>query len=81
MNTLLAFGMPGPTELVIIAIIAMLLIGPTMLPKAARGIGSVFPNLLAGFKEAKDELKNAKQELQETSEELKQVVSGEPKKS
>ncbi|MBW2672182.1 MAG: twin-arginine translocase TatA/TatE family subunit [Deltaproteobacteria bacterium] len=54
---------PGPTELIIIAAIAMLLIGPAMLPKAARSLGAVIPSFKAGLKDAKDEVDDCAKEL------------------
>ena len=46
----------GPTELIIILIIAMLLFGSTRLPKLARSIGQAQKEFKEGVKEgAKDE--------------------------
>lgn len=55
------FGMPGPMELAIIAIIAVLLFG-SKLPKVARQIGSAIPEFkrgLKGFQEEVDEIEES----------------------
>ena len=39
MNTFLAFGMPGPSELIFIFLIVLLLFGAKRLPELARGLG------------------------------------------
>lgn len=49
--TLLAFVMPGPMELGVIAIIALLLFGGR-LPKVARDVGSAMKELRYGITEA-----------------------------
>ena len=51
-----AFGMPGPMELVIIAVIAVLLFG-SRLPQVARSIGSAIPEFRKGLQGVSDEIK------------------------
>lgn len=60
-NTLLAFMMPGPMELGVIAIIALLLFGGR-LPKVARDVGSAMFELRKGISDAfaeNEELRDA----------------------
>lgn len=63
MNPVFAIFSPGPTELIIIAVVAMLLLGPALVPKVARSLGSVIPSFKAGLKEAKDEVDDAAKTL------------------
>ncbi len=60
--TLLAFGMPGPMELCIIAVIGVLLFG-TQLPKIARSVGSAIPSFKAGLKEVEDDLQDCEKAI------------------
>lgn len=45
----LAFGIPGTQELVIIAVILLLIFGPSRLPKLARGLGQTVGMLKKGI--------------------------------
>lgn len=59
---LLSFIMPGPTELLIIGLIAVLLFG-NRLPKVARSIGSAIPQFKKGLDDVKDEIKDVEKTL------------------
>lgn len=52
---LFAFVMPGPMELIIIAVIGVLLFG-NRLPKIARSVGSAIPSFKSGLSEVQSEL-------------------------
>jgi sec-independent protein translocase protein TatA len=60
---MLAFiGMPGPTEMVIIGIIAVLLFG-NRLPAVARSIGGAIPSFKKGMAEVENECKEIEKEI------------------
>lgn len=63
-NTVLAFGMPGGWELVIIVLVIILLFGAKKIPELARGLGK-------GIREFKDASKEIKDEIQEGIKEEK----------
>lgn len=63
--SLLAFAMPGPLELAIIAGIITLLFGASALPKLARNAGKVLPSFKAGMKEVEKETALLKSEMDE----------------
>jgi len=52
-NTLLAFWTPGPTELIIILVIAVLIFG-RRLPEIARGAGKSITEFKKGIKDIED---------------------------
>lgn len=62
MSSLYAFFTPGPFELVIIGIVAVLLFG-SQLPKVARSVGQAIPSFKKGFKEVEDEVKEIGSEI------------------
>ena len=70
----LAFWTPGPLELIIIAIIAVLLFG-RRLPEIARNIGKS----LTEFKKGVHEAKETKQQLEDEVKEIKDDVVNEAK--
>lgn len=55
MQNIIAFGMPGPMEWIIILIIAVLLFG-RRLPEIARGMGKSLTEFKKGIKEAEHEV-------------------------
>ena len=57
-NTVLAFGMPGGWELVIIVLVIILLFGAKKIPELAKGLGK-------GIREFKDASKEIKDEIQD----------------
>jgi sec-independent protein translocase protein TatA len=40
MNSFLAFGMPGGTELIVILVVVLLLFGAKKIPELAKGLGT-----------------------------------------
>ena len=71
-STILAIGMPGPFEMVVVLIIAVLLFG-RRLPEIARGMGKSLSEFKKGIKEAKDDVEQVTDiddihdEIQDTS--------------
>jgi len=65
MPTLLAFGLPGPTEMIIIGIVVLLLFG-TRLPSVMRSLGVGITEFRKGIKGEVDEDGNASIEKQES---------------
>ena len=63
METILAIGMPGGTELIIILFVVLLLFGAKKIPDLARGFGR-------GIREFKDATKEIKKEVDEASKEI-----------
>lgn len=66
MNLLAFIGMPGPTELVIIGFVMLLLFGKR-LPSVAKSIGQSVFELKRGLSEAIDGEENAEARLPEVS--------------
>ena len=58
LNSMLAIGMPGGWELVIIVLVIILLFGAKKIPELARGLGK-------GIREFKDATKEIKTEIDE----------------
>ena len=58
MNTILLFGMPGGSEILVIAAIVLLLFGGKKIPELARGIGK-------GIKEFNNAKASIQQEIDE----------------
>lgn len=63
-NSVLAFGMPGGWELVIIVLVIILLFGAKKIPELAKGLGK-------GIREFKDASKEIKDEIQDGIKEEK----------
>ncbi len=60
MNTVLAFGMPGGWEWIVIVLFVVIFFGAKKIPEIARGLGK-------GIREFKDATKEIKQEIEEGS--------------
>ncbi|MFT7032975.1 MAG: sec-independent protein translocase protein TatA [Cyclobacteriaceae bacterium] len=58
LNSILAIGMPGGWELVIIVLVVILLFGAKKIPELAKGLGK-------GIREFKDATKDIKSEINE----------------
>ncbi len=64
MQTVLAFGMPGGWEWIIIVLVVVLLFGAKKIPELAKGLGR-------GIREFKDATKEIKEEIDEGAKEIK----------
>lgn len=64
MHTVLAFGMPGGWELIVIILFVIIFFGAKKIPEIARGMGK-------GIREFKDATKEIKNEIDEGSKEDK----------
>lgn len=64
MSTVLAFGMPGGWELIVIVLFVVIFFGAKKIPEIARGFGK-------GIREFKDATKEIKSEIDEGSKEEK----------
>ncbi len=62
MNTVLAFGMPGGWELIVIILFVIIFFGAKKIPEIARGMGK-------GIREFKDATKEIKNEIDESGKE------------
>ena len=58
MNTVLAFGMPGGWEWIVIVLFVVIFFGAKKIPEIARGLGK-------GIREFKDATKEIKSEIEE----------------
>jgi len=67
---LLSFGMPGPMEMAIIGVIAVLLFG-ARLPQVAKSFGQSIMSFKKGFKEVELEVAEMERVGQQTSDELR----------
>ena len=64
MNIVLAFGMPGGWELIVIVLFVVIFFGAKKIPEIARGFGK-------GIREFKDATKEIKSEIDEGAKEEK----------
>lgn len=64
--------MPGPQELIVIAIVALLFLGPEQLPEAARKAGELLARFRAETSRSMEELKRAA-ELDGLDRELREL--------
>ena len=72
MNHIVAFGMPGGWELVVIVFLALLFFGAKRIPSLARSIGRGIREFKEGTKEIKSEIEEAgRQEDTQPSSEKK----------
>lgn len=62
-------GMPGPTEMIVIGIIAVLLFG-NRLPSVARSVGRSLLSVKAGMKDVERELEETEMAITETNKTL-----------
>jgi len=69
MNSFLAFGMPGGTELIVILVVVLLLFGAKKIPELAKGLGT-------GIKEFKKATTNINDEIQHAIDEPVKTNSG-----
>lgn len=65
-----AFAMPGPTELLIVLFIAMLLFGGSRLPKLARGLGASAKEFQRGIENGMEAAEDAKRVVKSATDEL-----------
>jgi len=62
MNSILAFGMPGGTEWIIIGLVVLLLFGAKRLPELARGLGKSIKEFKRATSEVEEDIKKAMEE-------------------
>jgi len=66
-NPILALGMPGVPEMILIALVILLLFGAKRLPELARGLGKGIREFRGAVSETSDQLKKAIDEPEEAS--------------
>ncbi len=59
MNSIFAFGMPGPSEWVFILLIVLLLFGAKRLPELARGLGKSIKEFKRATNEVEADIREA----------------------
>lgn len=62
MNTMLAFGLPGGSEWVIILLVVLLLFGAKRLPELAKGLGKSIREFKKATSEVEDDIREALKE-------------------
>ncbi len=68
MNTVLAFGMPGGWEWIVIVLFVVIFFGAKKIPEIARGLGK-------GIREFKDATKEIKNEIEEGAKQPEEKAS------
>lgn len=71
--SLFAFFMPGPQEMIIIAVIGLLIFGPARIPKMARSLGSTMVEFKRGIRGVKEDVADLEDSAAEASREAKAV--------
>ena len=71
MNSIFAFIMPGPTEWVVILLIALLLFGAKRLPELARGLGKSIREFKRATSEVEQDIREAMKEEEAKKPEAK----------
>lgn len=69
METMLAFWTPGPMEMVVIGVVAVLIFGRS-LPKIARNLGKSMVELKKGFKEYHDLEKEIENDVKDVTKNI-----------
>jgi len=59
MNNILAFGMPGGQEMIVILVIILLLFGAKRLPELAKGLGKSIREFKKATSEVEDNIRDA----------------------
>lgn len=62
MNTILAFGMPGGSEWIVIALVVLLLFGAKRLPELAKGLGKSIREFKKATSEVEENIRDAMKE-------------------
>ena len=71
--SLFAFFMPGPQEMIIIAVIGLLIFGPKRIPAMARSLGGTMVEFKKGVNGVKEDMSELNSTAAEASREVKAV--------
>ncbi len=72
------FGRLGTTEIVIIAVIVLLILGPTKLPEFGRAVGRTLREFRGAAKEPARDAEAAKRAVEEPVKDVVKEVAGDP---